>query len=115
VIDYTDPRFWDSPRWHPDYGDVEVELDHLRNVAQCVIEQLPQLAVGLSVPEEGVMFLVVGNDRENPLAEIYSIELNSKSSRRKYGVFLRPNSISEEERYTLLSQEVISLLKSMAT
>ena len=53
MITYADPSVWTSPIWHPDFGDVESELEHLRQVAQSVAQQLPQLAVGLNVPEAG--------------------------------------------------------------
>jgi len=61
------------------------------------------------------MFLVISNEGATVLAEIYSIENNGGSPQRKYGVFLRPNSIAEEEQYTLSTQRVIDLLNSIAT
>jgi hypothetical protein len=103
------------PSWHQDYGDVQAELDHLRSVAECVIERLPQLSVGLSVPEEGVMFLVITNQGENAIAEIYSIEFHDGNRQRKYGVFLQPNSTAEDEQYTPSTQRVVELLSSIAT
>jgi hypothetical protein len=115
MVDYTGPTSWIPPHWHHDYGDVQLELDHLRHVAQRVIEQLPQLSVGLSVPEDGVMFLVItNNDSEKVLAEIYSIDSNGGDRQRKYGIFLRPNSAAEEEQYSPSTERVIDLLNSVA-
>jgi hypothetical protein len=111
MVDYTDPMSWIPPRWHQDYGDVQLELDHLRHVAQCVIEQLPQLSVGLNIPEDGMMFLVItNNSSEKVLAEIYSIDSNGERRQRRYGIFLRPNSTAEEERYSPSTERVIDLL-----
>ncbi len=115
MVDYTDPMSWMPPRWHQDYGDVQPELDHLRHVAQSVIEQLPQLSVGLSVPEEGVMFLAISDDSQKELAEIYSIDSNEGGRQRKYGIFLHPNSGAEEEHYSSSTQMVIDLLNSIVT
>lgn len=112
MIDYTDPSLWKPPRWHRDHGDVQGELDHLRRVARCVIEQLPQLSVGLSVPEAGLMFLVIGDGGQVDIAEIYSINLNEGGCLRKYGVFLRPSSVAEVEHYSTSAQGVVDFLNS---
>jgi hypothetical protein len=113
MINYTEPISWTPPRWHQDYGDVQGELDHLRNVAQRIIEHSPQLSVGLSAPEEGLMFLVVAQENGKVLAEIYSIESDKESRQRKYGVFFHPNSPAEEEQYALSAQRVVDLLNSV--
>jgi hypothetical protein len=113
MVNYAEPSSWTPPRWHPDYGDVKGEFDHLRNVVQLIIEQSPQLSVGLSLPEEGLMFLVVAQEREKVLAEIYSLESDGESGLRKYGVFLHPNSAAEEEQYAFSAQKVVDLLNSV--
>jgi hypothetical protein len=115
MINYGDPSMWTAPHWHQDCGDVQAELDHLRQVAECVAEQLPRLSAGLSVPEEGVMFLVIGKHSERVLAEVYSIALTEGNRQRKYGIFLYPNAVAEEEQYSLSTQRVIDLLNSVAT
>jgi hypothetical protein len=113
MVNYSEPVLWEIPTWHPDYGDVKAELEHLRNLANIVIQQIPQLSVGLSVPEVGVMFLLIATDNKVVLAEIYSIhQSNGGINLRKYGIFLHPNSSAEEEHYTPSTRDVIDLLKS---
>jgi hypothetical protein len=112
MVNYSEPVLWETPTWHSDFGDVKAELEHLRNLANVVIEQIPQLLVGLSVPEVGVIFLLITTDNKEVLAEVYSIQSNRRTNRRKYGVFLYPNSSAEEEHYTPSTKDVIDLFKS---
>jgi hypothetical protein len=113
MANYNEPMSWIPPAWHQDYGNPQAELDNLGSVAQCLIEQLPQLSVGLSAPEEGMMLLIVTNHNAKVLAEIYSIDVTEDDNHRKYGVFLQPNSVAEEEHYTACKQAVVELLKSV--
>jgi hypothetical protein len=112
MVDYNEPMTWTPPSWHRDFGDVQVEFDHLRTLAQCLVEKLPQFLVGLSVPEDGLMFLIVKNQKQKILAEVYSIEAKEDNCQRKYGVFLWPNSNAEEEQYTPHTETVVELVKS---
>jgi hypothetical protein len=68
-----------------------------------------------SVPEEGVMVVVISIEHAKVLAEIYSIESNGGNRQRKYGVFVYPNSAAEEEQYTFSTQQVVDFLKSKVT
>ena len=113
MVDYDEPDLWPSPSWHPDFGDVQGELEHLRYLANQVVEQAPQLSVGLSVPEVGLMFLVISHDRK-VFAEIYSIQSKGANNKRKYGLFLHPNSSAEEEHYASDTRDVMEFLKSGA-
>jgi len=112
MIDYSEPVSWAPPTWHGDFGDPNAELEHLRNLAKAVIEQVPPLSVGLSVPEVGIMFLLIATDNKEVLAEIYSIQSKEETNQRKYGVFLYPNSSAEDEHYITSIKDVIELLKS---
>jgi hypothetical protein len=112
MVDYTEPRCWKTPSWHHDYGDVQGELDHLRNVAQVISGQIPQFVVGLSIPEDGLMFVVIATNNGDVIAEIYSLPSNGPDPRR-YGVFSYPNSSSEEEQYSSDVSDVVGLLKTI--
>jgi hypothetical protein len=109
MVNYSEPVHWEVPTWHPDFGDVNAELEHLRDLANVLTEEIPLLSVGLSVPEAGIMFLQVANRTKGALGEIYSLQMNGET---KYGVFLYPNSSAEEEHYTPSTREVVDLLKS---
>ena len=109
MISSEQPASWVTPDWHPDFGNAESELEHLRNLANLVLE-LPQLSVALAIPEPGLMFLVISREGMT-LAEIYSNLVDTKSEQRKYGVFISPGS-SEEEAYSESAPEVVRWLNS---
>jgi hypothetical protein len=50
-----DPHVWQSPHWHPDHGDPEVELGHLRSFALRLLSDVPTATAILETPEPGVM------------------------------------------------------------
>ena len=96
MINYDPPATWVVSNWHPDLGDAEMEMSHLRSLAKLILERLQQqLSVGLAIPEPGLMHLVV--DRKGKaFAEVYSIPPDIQCDQRKYGLFLFPSSVNEE-------------------
>jgi hypothetical protein len=111
MVHYTDPMSWPTPSWHQDYGDVQGELNHLRNLAIVLVEQNPRVSVGLSVPEPGLMYLVVTDESNRALSEIYSVQRKGHNREREYALFLFPNSNSERELYVLSTTDVVELLR----
>jgi hypothetical protein len=64
-MDFNEPSSWTAPRWHPDFGDPEQELQLLRKFAQRLRERTECL-VQLRFVEEGYMTVDLyerGNER----------------------------------------------------
>lgn len=55
---HTLPQSWVAPDWHPNFGDVQSELEHLRRLANALLSRNEERAVVLQCPEPGLLFLV---------------------------------------------------------
>ena len=61
------------------------------------------------------MFVVINDDSGKAIAEIYLIVSDEGNRRRKYGVFLRPNTLTEEEQYSMSVRRIVELVSSVVT
>jgi hypothetical protein len=91
------PLDWRPPDWHPDFGDVAAEFEHLRALALSVLDSIPGSDVELVMPEPGLMYLHVARP-DGMTAEVYSLD-GAESTTRRFGVFTSPGTDRENESY----------------
>lgn len=92
------PEAWLVPDWHPDFGNAQVELEHLRSFAVALLAVIPGARVQLETPEPGLMNLVVKLPGGTS-AEVYSIPATSRLGERRLGLFFAPGTADESEVY----------------
>lgn len=98
MLDDPSPEHWLAPAWHPDFGDPRVELEHLRAVSLRLLELSPGTAVILEAPEPGLLNVratVAGVTH----VEIHSVPPAAGKEKRRYGVFISPQTSNEIEEY----------------
>ena len=47
MIDNRDPSQWTAPAWHPDWGNVGEELEHLRNLGIAIKQRFDEVVLRL--------------------------------------------------------------------
>ena len=92
------PISWQAPAWHPDFGDPQIELDHLREVAFKLLELSPGCSIVLETPEPGVIYIEVTRS-DAAKAEIHSVSSGCSLDTRRYGIFIAPDTSEEIEEY----------------
>ncbi len=109
-----DPQAWRSPHWHPDHGDPEIELDHLRSFAQKLLSDVPTATATLETPEPGLMDVRV----ELPCgtaAEVYSVPSPEDERHRRFAIFLCPESAGESEIYAESLEDASNLFAALSS
>lgn len=99
MFESSRPEEWRAPRWHPDYGDPEFELEYLRAFALWLLQHSPHSKVNLRIPEPGLMYLDVQTGQATHI-EVYVVAPEFRGGPRRYGVFVSPNSPDEMEYYS---------------
>jgi hypothetical protein len=95
---------WHRPDWHPDYGDPEVELGHLRSFALKLLAAVPDATVTLETPEPGLMDVRV-ELASGTVAEIYSVPSPEDKAHRRFAIFLCPDTATESEIYAEAAED----------
>ena len=98
-MSHQHPEHWQSPQWHPDYGDAGIELDQLRSFAIKLLSAVPTARVALEIPEPGLMYVRV-ESASGIVAEVYSVPDIHKEGPRRLAIFLLPDTAGEIELYT---------------
>jgi hypothetical protein len=108
------PQDWQPPSWHPDFGNANVELEELRSLAIAICAALPNTKATLETPEPGLMSMAI----ELPngvLAQIHSIPSVQDNGRRRFAIFVSPNSEKEIEQYADSDAVALEFLKGIAS
>jgi hypothetical protein len=92
------PRNWNPPTWHSDFGDPNLEFEHLKAFSTALLSVQPNATVGLETPEPGLMDVHVQLP-DGMVAEVYSVQNVEDPGKRRLAIFLAPGSSEEEEIY----------------
>ena len=103
-----DPQTWQAPHWHPDHGDPEAELGHLRSFALKLLWDVPNATAMLEVPELGLMDVRVELP-SGTVAEVYSVPSSETDKHRRYAIFLCRDTASESEIYAESPEDASNL------
>jgi hypothetical protein len=105
---------WRVPDWHPDYGDPQIELGHLRSFALKLMPAVPGAAITLETPEPGLMDVRVELAR-GTVAEVYSVPSPEDETHRRFAIFLCPDSSSESEVYAETPEDASNLFALLSS
>ena len=105
---------WHRPDWHPDYGDPEIELGHLRSFALKLLSAVPNATVTLETPEPGLMDMRV-ELACGTVAEVYSVPSPGDEKHRRFAVFLCPDSATESEIYAESAEDASNLFALLSS
>jgi len=103
------PGDWRASRWHPDFGDPEVELRLLRAFAMQFLKCFPDGGVELIHVEEGYMHVdlfLAGH----PIGEVHIVERGAGKPGRWYGLFLSGGK--QAEKYFSSAKEGVDFIAS---
>lgn len=78
------PRDWQAPSWHPDFGDPEAELAMLREFCIDLQDKNKEYTFSLDAFEEGYICVKI-NKRNKKYAELWIVERQDK---KRYGLFM---------------------------
>jgi hypothetical protein len=105
---------WHRPDWHPDYGDPEIELQHLRSFAQKLMSSVPNATIKLETPEPGLMDVRV-ELACGTIAEVYSVPSLEGESHRRFAIFLCPDTATESELYAEAAEDASNLFALLSS
>jgi len=105
---------WRAPDWHPDHGDPEIELGHLRSFAVKLLSAVPNAAVTLETPEPGLMDVRV-ELACGTVAEVYSVPSSEDERHRRFAVFLCPDTARESEIYAQTPEDASNLFALLSS
>ena len=95
---------WHRPEWHPDHGDPEIEMGHLRSFALKLLSAVPSATLTLETPEPGLLDVRV-ELASGTVAEVYSVPSPKDASHRRFAIFLCPDTAAESEIYAEAAED----------
>ncbi len=95
---HTSPSDWTAPQCHSDFSDLTLEFSDLQSLAAAILKANPSVRVGLETPEDGLIDLRV-ECQNGRSAEVYSVPCPKQESRRRFAVFMLPETEDESESY----------------
>lgn len=99
MADIQAPEYWQPPDWHADYGNPAEELEELHSLAIALSVASPNVTITLENPEPGLIELRV-EFPDGVTAEIHSIPSTQDKGRRRFAIFVSPDSQDEIEQYS---------------
>ena len=103
------PQDWNMPLWHSDFGDPSLEFEALQSLALALSETEPGAKATLETPEPGLMDARIALPN-GLVAEVHSVSVSQGSSRRRFAVFLSPDSEGETENYFDSIEQAVQFL-----
>ena len=105
----TNPTDWETPTWHPDFGNPDLEVGMLRAFCIKAIEIFPNSTMTLMTPEEGYLHVEV-KKLDKKLAEIHIV---SDGDNQRFGVFGFDGEDETGEQYFSEHEEGLGILETM--
>lgn len=103
------PTEWKAPEWHPDFGDASSELEMLQAFASRLLAVSPRTVLTLDAPEPGLLY-VRGELPDARIFEAYAVVSTKCPRTYRLGIFLNPDTATEDERYFESIDETIGFL-----
>lgn len=108
------PEEWEAPEWHEDFGDPRAEIEELRSLAIAIRNTMLCTTFTLEIPEPGFIEVSVVLPNSVPVKMLLAPSTTA-SRRRRFAVFLYPDSEDEIEEYLDSVDAVVSFLAKHAS
>jgi hypothetical protein len=105
---------WHRPDWHPDHGDPEIEMGHLRSFALKLLSAVPSATLTLETPEPGLLDVRV-ELASGTVAEVYSVPSPEDATHRRFAIFLCPGTAAESEIYAEAAEDASNLFALLSS